>query len=164
MFENRMNVAVEDFAYRLQSQGMSLDLYLKYTNSTMEDFRKTFRPQAEMQVKYRLALEKIVELEKIVADDEAIEKHYEELAKQYGVDIEKVKSAIPKEEIEKDIAVGKAIDLIKENAVLTEKAEGGDTEKKPAAAKKTPAKTAAKKTTAAKSTTAKKTTKKTSDK
>lgn len=163
MFENRMNAAVEDFAYRLQSQGMSLDLYLKYTNSTMEDFRKTFRPQAEMQVKYRLALEKIVELEKIVADDEAVEKHYEELAKQYGVDIEKVKSAIPKEEIEKDIAVGKAIDLIKENAVLTEKAEGGETEKKPAS-KKTPAKTPAKKTAAAKSTTAKKTTKKTADK
>ena len=164
MFENRMNAAVEDFAYRLQSQGMSLDLYLKYTNSTMEDFRKTFRPQAEMQVKYRLALEKIVELEKIVADDEAVDKHYEELAKQYGVDIERVKTAIPKEEIEKDIAVGKAIDLIKENAVLTEKAESSEAEKKPAAAKKTPAKTTAKKTTAAKSTTAKKTTKKTADK
>ena len=164
MFENRMNVAVEDFAYRLQSQGMSLDLYLKYTNSTIEDFRKTFRPQAEMQVKYRLALEKIVELEKIVADDEAVEKHYEELAAQYGVDIEKVKSAIPKTEIEKDIAVGKAIDLVKENAVLTEKADDGEAEKKPAA-KKTSAKTATtKKTSATKTTTAKKTTKKASDK
>lgn len=164
MFENRMNAAVEDFAYRLQSQGMSLDLYLKYTNSTMEDFRKTFRPQAEMQVKYRLALEKIVELEKIVADDEAVEKHYEELAAQYGVDIEKVKSAIPKTEIEKDIAVGKAIDLVKENAVLTEKADDGEAEKKPAA-KKTSAKTATtKKTSATKTTAAKKTTKKASDK
>lgn len=164
MFENRMNAAVEDFAYRLQSQGMSLDLYLKYTNSTIEDFRKTFRPQAEMQVKYRLALEKIVELEKIVADDEAVEKHYEELAAQYGVDIERVKSAIPKTEIEKDIAVGKAIDLVKENAVLTEKADDGEAEKKPAA-KKTSAKTATtKKTSATKTTTAKKTTKKASDK
>lgn len=164
MFENRMNAAVEDFAYRLQSQGMSLDLYLKYTNSTIEDFRKTFRPQAEMQVKYRLALEKIVELEKIVADDEAVEKHYEELAAQYGVDIEKVKSAIPKTEIEKDIAVGKAIDLVKENAVLTEKADDGEAEKKPAA-KKTSAKTATtKKTSATKTTTTKKTTKKASDK
>lgn len=164
MFENRMNAAVEDFAYRLQSQGMSLDLYLKYTNSTIEDFRKTFRPQAEMQVKYRLALEKIAELEKIVADDEAVEKHYEELAAQYGVDIEKVKSAIPKTEIEKDIAVGKAIDLVKENAVLTEKADDSEAEKKPAA-KKTSAKTSTtKKTSATKTTTAKKTTKKASDK
>lgn len=164
MFENRMNAAVEDFAYRLQLQGMSLDLYLKYTNSTIEDFRKTFRPQAEMQVKYRLALEKIVELEKIVADDEAVEKHYEELAAQNGVDIERVKSAIPKSEIEKDIAVGKAIDLVKENAVLTEKADDGEAEKKPAA-KKTSAKTATtKKTSATKTTTAKKTTKKASDK
>ncbi len=149
MFENRLNGCVEDFAYRLQSQGMSLDLYLKYTNSTIEDFRKTFRPQAEMQVKYRLALEKIVELEKITADEESIENHYKELAENYGVEIDKVKQAIPQSEIEKDIAVGKAIDLIKENAVLTEKA----------AEKKTTAKTAEKKTTAAKkTTTAKKTT------
>ncbi len=166
MFESRLNACVEDFAYRLQSQGMNLDLYLKYTNSSIEDFRKTFRPQAEMQVKYRLALEKIVELEKITADEKAIEEHYEELAKTYGVEADKVKAAIPQSEIEKDIAVGKAVDLIKESAVLTEKSEAD--EKKPAA-KKTAEKTVAEKktstakksttkTTAAKSTAAKTTT------
>ncbi len=160
MFENRLNACVEDFAYRLQSQGMNLDLYLKYTNSSIEDFRKSFRPQAEMQVKYRLALEKIVELEKLTADEKDIEEQYKKLAENYGVDVEQVKKAIPAEEVEKDIAVGKAIDLVKENAVLTDKAEASE---KPAA-KKTPAKTASKPTTK-KTTTAKKTaTKKTTDK
>ncbi len=171
MFENRLNACVEDFAYRLQSQGMNLDLYLKYTNSTMDDFKKSFRPQAEMQVKYRLALEKIVELEKLTADEKDIEEHYKQLAENYGVEIDRVKAAIPQSEIEKDIACTKAIDLIKENAVLTEKSED---EAKPAE-KKAPAKkatTAAKKTTdaekkpaAKKTTTAKKpAAKKTADK
>ena len=167
MFENRLNASVEEFAYRLQSQGMNLDLYLKYTNSTMEDFRNTFRPQAEMQVKYRLALEKIAELENIVADQKAIDEHYEELAKNYGVDIERVKAAIPQAEIEKDIAVGKAIDFVKENAVAKESANGEKaTEKKPAAKKtaSTAKSATAKKSTASKSTTAKKTaTKKTAE-
>ncbi len=167
MFTNRLNACVEDFAYRLQSQGMNLDLYLKYTNSTIDDFRNSFRPQAEMQVKYRLALEKIVELEKIVADEKAIAEHYEELAKNYGVEVDKVKAAIPQEEIEKDIAVGKAIDLVKENAVLTEKAEEKTEEKKTTAKKTTTTKSTAAKSTAKKATTttAKKTaTKKTADK
>lgn len=156
MFTNRLNACVEDFAYRLQSQGMSLDLYLKYTNSSIDDFRNSFRPQAEMQVKYRLALEKIVELEKIVADEKAIADHYEELAKNYGVDVDRVKAAIPQEEIEKDIAVGKAIDLVKENAVLTEKADEKAEEKKATTAK-TASKSTGKKTTTAKKTTTKKT-------
>ncbi|MBR6902526.1 MAG: trigger factor [Clostridia bacterium] len=154
MFEKRLNQSVEEFAYRLQSQGMDFDTYLKYTGGSIDDFKKNFRPQAEMQVKYRLALEKIVELEDIKADDEAIEAEYKKLAEGYGVDADKVKAVIPQSEIEKDVAVGKAIDFVKANAVITEaidkKAE------KPAA--KTPAKktTTAKKPAAKKSTTDKK--------
>ena len=73
-----------------------------------------------MQVKFRLALEKIVELEGIKADEKAIEEHYAKLAENYGVEVDKVKAVIPQEEVEKDIAVGKAIDFIKSNAVITE--------------------------------------------
>ena len=120
MFTNRLNQSVEEFGYRLQSQGMNLDLYLQYTGSTIEQFRDTFRPQAEMQVKYRLALEKIVELEGIKADEEAVEAEYTKLAESYGVEVDKVKAVIPASEIEKDVAVGKAIDLVKENAVITD--------------------------------------------
>lgn len=120
MFTNRLNQSVEEFGYRLQSQGMSLDLYLQYTGSTIEQFRETFRPQAEMQVKYRLALEKIVELEGIKADEEAVQAEYAKIAEGYGVEVDKVKAVIPATEVEKDVAVGKAIDFVKANAVITD--------------------------------------------
>lgn len=148
MFENRLNQSVEEFAYRLQSQGLDLETYLKYTNSSIDDFKKSFRPQAESQVKFRLALEKIVELEKIVAEESDIEAQYEKMANDYGMEIDKVKAAVPATEIAKDLAVGKAIDFVKENAVITE--VEAKTEKKPAAKKTTAKKPAAKKTTAKK--------------
>jgi len=159
MFENRLNQSVEEFAYRLQSQGLNLETYLKYTNASIDDFKASFRPQAESQVKFRLALEKIVELENIIADEKDIEEQFEKMAKDYGMEVEQVKAAVPADEIAKDLAVGKAIDFIKENAVITEveektaKAEEKTEEKKPAAKK-----TAAKKTTTTKKTTAKKAT------
>ena len=163
MYENRLDQQVEDFAYRMQMQGMDLQTYLKYTNSSIEDFRKSFRPQAEMQVKFRLALEKVVELEGIKAEEKDIEEQYQKLAEGYGMEIDKVKAAVPASELEKDIAVGKAIDFIKENAVITEVVEKTEKAEKPAAKTTTAKKDgeeklAAKKTTAAKSTTAKKTT------
>lgn len=130
MFENRLDQSVEEFAYRLQSQGLDLETYLKYTNSNIEDFRKTFRPQAESQVKFRLALEKIVELENITPDEKEIAEQFEKLAEQYKIDVDKVKAAIPETELVKDLAVGKAIDFIKANAVITE-----EEVKKPAAKK-----------------------------
>ena len=143
MYENRLNQSVEEFAYRLQSQGLDLQTYLKYTNSTVEDFKKSFRPQAESQVKFRLALEKIVELENITASEDDINEQFEKMAKDYGMEVDKVKAAVPAEEIAKDLAVGKAIDFIKENAVITE--VEAKTEKK-APAKKTTAKKSTKKT------------------
>lgn len=146
MFENRLEQCVEDFAYRLQSQGLNLETYLKYTNSNIDEFKKSFRPQAESQVKFRLALEKIVELENITPEEKDVEAEYEKLAKDYGVEADKVKNAIPAEELKKDIAVNKAIDLVKESAVITEvepKAEEKTAAKKPAA-KKTAKKTAEK--------------------
>lgn len=120
MFTNRLNQSVEEFNYRLQSQGMNLDMYLQYTGSTIEQFRDTFRPQAEMQVKYRLALEKIVELENIKADEAEIDAEYAKLAESYGVEVDKVKAVIPSSEVEKDVAVGKAIDFVKANAEITD--------------------------------------------
>ena len=108
-----------------------------------------------MQVKYRLALEKIVELENITPDEKDIEEQYKKMAEDYGVELEKVKSAIPASELSKDIAVGKAIDYIKENAVITEvepKAKAEEEEEKKPAAKKTAAKKPAAKKTAAKKT------------
>ena len=156
MFENRLNQSVEEFAYRLQSQGLDLDTYLKYTNATIDEFKNSFRPQAESQVKFRLALEKIVELEKIEATEEDINAQIEKMAEQYGMEADKIRAAVPTEEIAKDLAVGKAIDFIKENAEITEvETKTEKAEKKPAAKKTTS--TAKKTTTTAKKTTTKKT-------
>ncbi len=155
MFDARLNQSVEEFGYRLQSQGLNLETYLQYTGASLEDFKNTFRPQAESQVKFRLALEKIVELENIVADEKDIEAQYEKMAKDYNIDVERVKAAVPAEEIAKDLAVGKAIDFIKANAEIVE------VEEKKAEEKKAPAK---KSTSTAKKTTTKKTTTKKAEK
>jgi len=101
MYENKINEMVNDFSYRLQSQGMNLDLYLHYTGSDMKTFRATFQESAERQVKIRLA--------------------YEKIAQNYGIDVEKVKGILPAAEIAKDVTVNKAIDLVKESAEVTEK-------------------------------------------
>ncbi len=136
MYENRLNRLVEDFAYRMQSQGLDLNMYLKYTNTTIEDFRNSQRDQAVMQVKYRLALEKIVELEGITADEKELDEQYAKLAENYGVEAEQVKAVIPASEISMDIAVGKAIDLVKANAEITEIDPKAEEKAKKAAAKK----------------------------
>lgn len=123
MFENRINDDVRDFGYRLQSQGLNIDTYMKYTGQDKDSIRNQFRPQAERQVKLRLALEKIAELEKIVPSEEDIEKEYAKLAESYKMDADKVKSFVRKEDLAKDIAVEKAFDLVRDSAVVAEEKE-----------------------------------------
>ncbi len=164
MYENRVDENVRDFEYRLQSQGMNLELYLQYTGMELDSFRKTFREQAEKQVKIRLALEKIVELEKIEPTAEDIEAEYNKMAENYKMDVEKIKGFVPAEELAKDLAVNKAIDLIKDSAeVSNKKATAKKSTAKKSTAKKAEdaeasaeEKPAAKKTSTAKKTTAKK--------
>ena len=122
MIENRVDEMVRDFEYRLQQQGLKLELYLQYTNSTMEKFRESFREQAEKQVKIRLALTKVVELEKIEASDEEFDAEVKRLADAYQMEEAKIREVIPTEEVKKDLAVNKAIDLIKSSAEVTEEA------------------------------------------
>ena len=122
MIDNRVDEMVRDFEYRLQQQGLKLELYLQYTNNTMEKFREGFREQAEKQVKIRLALGKIVELEKIEASDDELNAEIKRLADLYQMEEDKIRSVIPVEEVKKDLAVNKAIDLIKSSAVVTEEA------------------------------------------
>jgi trigger factor len=121
MYEVRIDEMVRDFEYRLQMQGMDLETYLKYTGMELDSFRKTFAAQAEKQVKIRLALEKIVEVENITVEDEAVEEEYKKLADQYKMEVEKVKGFIPDEEFRKDMAVNKAVDLIKDTAKIAVK-------------------------------------------
>ena len=168
MIENRAKQSVEEFAYRLQAQGMDLSTYLKYMGGNIDQFKDTFKPQAEAQVKIRLALEKVAELEKIEISEEDLNAEFEKMAKDYNIEIDKVKASVPADDLKKDLAVQKAMDVIKAAAVITEvdKKSEKTEDKKPA--KKTTKKTT-KKTDAAdaekpaKKTTAKKTTKKADD-
>lgn len=134
MYENRINEDMRDFSYRLQSQGMNIETYMKYTGLDQDAVRKQFRPQAERQVKLRLALEKIAELEAVKVSDEDVEGEYKKIADGYKVEVEKVKKIIAQADIEKDLAVEKAFDLVKEKAVIAEgeppKAEEETAEKK----------------------------------
>lgn len=120
MYENRIDDQVRDFENRLMSQGLNLNSYLNYTGMDMESFRNTFREQAEKQVKIRLALEKIAQLENIQVSEEDIENEYSKLAEMYKIDVDKVKNFIPRKDLEKDLAVTKALDLVKESAVVAE--------------------------------------------
>ncbi len=150
MIEKAIDDIVNDFGYRLQMQGLNLDTYLMYTGMEMDKFREGYKENAEAQVKLQLALEEIIKAENIEATEDDINAEYEKLAQTYNMDVDAVKKALPSSNLEGDIKSRKAIDLIKENAVITEEK---------AAAKKT----AEKKDTAEKKEPAKKTTKKKAD-
>ena len=129
MVENEVDEIINSFAYRLQSQGLKLETYLKYTGQSTDDLRVQYKPQAERQVKVRLGLEKIAELENLKPTEEETEAEYQKLADAYGMPLDKVKNLVTAEGINGDIQNQKAIELVKDNAVIVEKKEE---EKKPA--------------------------------
>ncbi len=137
MFANETENFVRDYDNRLRMQGLDLSTYFKYTGLDLDSLRKQLRPQAERQVKTRLALEKIAELENITVSDEEIEKEYEDMAKAYSMEVEKIKEIVDAKGVGADLKVKKAINLVKGAAEVSAKAEAPA--KKPAA-KKTAAK------------------------
>lgn len=141
MFESRVDEMLRDFEYRLQSQGMDLKNYLQYTGMELDAFRKTFRPQAEAQVKTRLALEKIVELEKIEPTSDEVEAEFLNIAQQYKMEVEKVKGIVPTSDIKSGLAMNKALDIVRENAKISETTDGEPKRKKTTRTKKAAAKT-----------------------
>lgn len=118
MYENRISEMVRDWEYRNRFQGVTVKDFLNYTGQTMEQFRENFREAAEKQIKLRLALEKIAQLENITASDEELEKHYNDLAEEHKMEVEKVKQIISAESLGDDIKVEKAFDLVKESAEI----------------------------------------------
>lgn len=122
MYENRLDELVNDYRYRLEQQGLKLEMYLQYMNQTMQQFRDSFKEQAVKQVKMRLALEAVAAKEGIEATAEEFEAEVQRIADQYKMEAEKVKSLVNEVEVKKDLAVNKAIDFIKESAKITKKA------------------------------------------
>lgn len=120
MYENKIGDMVQEFAGRLQSSGMALETYLQYSGMDKNAFRETFREPAERHVKMRLALETIAVKESLEADDDGVDAEYKSLSERYRVPVEQVKSAIDERDVRWDIACNKAIDFVKEHAVITE--------------------------------------------
>jgi trigger factor len=118
MFEAETENFVRDYDTRLRSSGLDLKTYFKYTGLTLDALRQQMRPQAEKQVKIRLALEKIASLENISVSDEDVEAEYTRISEAYNVPVEQVKNMVAKEDIAADLRVARAMDLVKENAVI----------------------------------------------
>ncbi len=145
MFETEVENVIRDYDTRLRMQGMSLDMYFKYTGMDLDTMRQQARPQAEKQVKVRLALEKIAELEKIEVSDEDLNAEIKRIADSNHITEDQVKEIVGAEAVRDDMKVERALNLVREKAVLTEKKEekAETAEKKPA--KKTTRKTTKKK-------------------
>ena len=117
MFNNQVDNIVDEFAMNLRAQGIDLGTYMQYTGMTEEKLRETYYDRAVSQIKVRLALKKIAELEGIKATDEEVDSKYNELAENYKVDVERVRMAFPAKDVAGDLEVERALQLVKDAAV-----------------------------------------------
>ena len=106
----------EDFLQKLKMQGITEELYLKYANTTKEKIEESMKEEANKRVKYRYLLKEIIKKEKIKVSDKEAEKEIEDMAKHYNVDKEEVLKEIGNVEyLKNDMAMKKALDVLKEN-------------------------------------------------
>ncbi|MEA4912619.1 MAG: trigger factor [Oscillospiraceae bacterium] len=134
MVDDRIEEMVRDFDYRLRSQGMTIENYMKYTGLDADGFRNSFREPAEKFVKSRLALESVVRDAKLLVTEEEIENEFKKMADEYKMELDKIKELVTAADLKKDLAVKKAIEFIKENAKI--KAEKTTREQRAKAAEK----------------------------
>jgi len=136
MIDNEIENMIKDYNWRLQMQGMSLDMYLKMLNMDMATFKGQFKEQAEERVRVQLTLEKLAEVEKIEATKEEVDAKIEEMAKNYGEKSDMFRNSLRPEDMkyfEQEIKVKKIAEFIVSNAKVTEVAcECHDHEEKPA--------------------------------
>ncbi len=121
MVEREIDEIINSFDMQLRDQGMNLENYLKYTQGTVDGLREQYKERAGQQVKVRLGLAKIAELEKLEVTEEETEAEFQKLADAYGMPLENVKAVVRAKDIAKDVANQKAMDFVKEHAVYTEK-------------------------------------------
>ena len=117
LVEAELDNQMERFGYQLQMSGYSLEAYAKMMGGDLNTMRNAFRPAAEKQAKVNVTLAKIVEEENIEVSDDDVTAEYETLAKQYELDLEKIKSMVPVEEIKTSLETRKAIKVIVDSAV-----------------------------------------------
>ena len=122
MFEAETENYVRDYDTRLRQSGLDLNTYFKYTGLTLESLREQMRPQAEKQVKIRLALEKIAELEAVEISEDEVNAEFDRIASVYNVPVEDVKRMILAEDVKADLKVAGAMKKVKEYAKANAKA------------------------------------------
>ncbi|MGN0381958.1 MAG: trigger factor [Suilimivivens sp.] len=119
MLKTQQKQMVDEFAQRIQMQGLSIDQYFQFTGTTYDKMIEQVKPQAEKRIKSRLVLEAVVKSENIAASDEDYEEELKTMAEAYQMEVEKVKELLPEKsvaQIKEDIAVRKAAEFVVENA------------------------------------------------
>lgn len=120
MIDSQVSDMYNEYAQQLQSQGIGIDMYLKYMGQTESALKEQMRPQAEKRIKTRLVLEEVAKVENIEVGDEKVEAELEKMAEQYKMPLEDIKKYFgdyQKDEMKKDLAVQEAITLLCDNAV-----------------------------------------------
>lgn len=119
MVATQQRQMVEDFAQRIQQQGLSIEQYFQFTGLTPEKFMEQTKPQAERRIKSRLVLEAVVAAEKIEVSDDEFNAELEKMAEQYKMEIDKIKEMVGEYEtkqIKEDIAIQKAVEFVVSSA------------------------------------------------
>ena len=117
LVEAELDNQMERFAYQLQMSGYTIESYAKMMGGDLNTMRNAFRPAAEKQAKVNVTLAKIAEVEGITVSEDEMNAEFEKLAKQYELEVEKVKSMVPAEEIKASLETRKVIDLLTSSAV-----------------------------------------------
>ncbi len=118
MYAEETENFLRDYDNKLRMQGLDLQKYTQYTGMTIDALRAQFRPTAEKQVKLRLTLEKIAELEALTVTDEEIEAEYTRISEAYNVPVDQVKTMVAADAIKADMLVANAMKFVKDNAVI----------------------------------------------
>ena len=117
LVEAELDNQMERFAYQLQMSGYSVEQYAKMMGGDLNTMRNAFRPAAEKQAKITVTLEKIAEVEGVEVSEEDLNAEFEAMAKQYSLDVEKVREMVPAEEIKANLKTRKAVKVVVDSAV-----------------------------------------------
>ena len=117
LVEAELDNQMERFAYQLQMSGYSIEQYAKMMGGDLNTMRNAFRPAAEKQAKITVTLEKIAEVEGVEVSEEDLNAEFEAMAKQYSLDVEKIREMVPTEEVKANLKTRKAVKVIVDSAV-----------------------------------------------
>lgn len=118
MYDNQATEMVREFEMRVRSQGIDMQTYMQYMGTDIEGLKAMYKSDAEKRVKLRLALETVARKENIEVSEADLEEEYNKIAESYKMDVDKVKASIPAESLTEDIKTEKALNLVKDKAII----------------------------------------------